>query len=191
MASVAPIHKSGPRNVINNYRPISLTSVCCKILEHVLYTAIVKHIDSNSLLNSNQHGFRHELSCVTQLVEFTHVLAAALDDNSSVDCIFLDFQKAFDTVSHYLLLQKLSSFDINPQVIAWVAEYLRERRQCAVVNGEQSAITDVTSGVPQGSVLGPLLFLLYINEINENVQYHIRLFADDCILYRKITSETD
>lgn len=191
MASVAPIHKSGPRNAVNNYRPISLTSVCSKILEHILYTAIVKHIDSNSLFNSNQHGFRQGLSCVTQLVEFTHVLAAALDDKFSVDCIFLDFQKAFDTVSHFLLLKKLTSFNINHQVIAWIAEYLHERRQYVVVNGEQSEITSVTSGVPQGSVLGPLLFLLYINDINENVQSHIRLFADDCILYRQITSETD
>lgn len=191
IASVVPAHKSGARNVISNYRPISLTSVCCKILEHILYTSILKHIDGYSLFNPFQHGFRKGLSCVTQLTEFTHDIAQALDNRATVDCVFIDFRKAFDLVPHTLLVQKLSKFNINPKVISWIAEYLRERRQYVVVSGAASTIADVTSGVPQGSVLGPLLFLLYINDINENVTSCMRMFADDCVLYKKITCESD
>lgn len=190
-AAVVPIHKSGPRNDVANYRPISLTCVACKVLEHILYSSIVEHMNRYCLFNPRQHGFRRGLSCVTQLTEFTHDLAYALDRRLSIDCVFLDFRKAFDTVPHSLLIGKLNSYNINPQVVSWVSEYLRQRSQFVVVSGSQSSAVQVTSGVPQGSVLGPLLFLLYINDITEGVVSQMRLFADDCVLYGAVACVED
>lgn len=190
-AGVVPIHKSGPRDIVSNYRGVSLTCVVCKILEHVLYTSIVEYMNANSLFNVKQHGFRKGLSCVTQLTEFVYDLAGALDERFSVDCVFLDFRKAFDTVPHFLLIKKLISYNINPQVISWIQEYLRLRRQFVIVNGMKSSPAEVTSGVPQGSVLGPLLFLIFINDITDGVFSNMRLFADDCVLYRTICRTED
>lgn len=190
-AVVVPIHKSGPRDIVSNYRGVSLTCVVCKILEHVLYTSIVEYMNANSLFNVKQHAFRKGLSCVTQLTEFVYDLAGALDERFSVDCVFLDFRKAFDTVPHSLLIKKLISYNINPQVISWIQEYLRLRRQFVIVNGMKSSPAEVTSGVPQGSVLGPLLLLIFINDITDGVFSNMRLFADDCVLYRTIYRTED
>lgn len=190
MAHVS-IHKGGPKKEAVNYRPISLTSIACKVLEHILYKEIMRHITQQKLLIENQHGFRKELSCTTQLVEFYHDLSSSIDESGQIDCIFLDFQKAFDSVSHALLLQKLKSFNLDLNVIIWIENYLKHRRQCVVLNGKASSYVDVTSGVPQGSVLGPLLFLIYINDISVGISSSIRLFADDCVVYRKIKSEQD
>lgn len=138
------------------------------------------------MFNPAQHGFRKGLSCVTQLTEFTHDIAESLDHRLSVDCAFLDFQKAFDTVPHASLIEKLGAYSIHPQVISWIRSYLASRKQFVIVNGAQSQIGSVTSGVPQGSVLGPLLFLLYINDITDGIQSQMHLFADDCVLYREV-----
>lgn len=191
VAHVVPIHKGGPKKDVSNYRPISLTSILCKIIEHVFYSQIVSHLNANNLIISEQHGFCKGLSCTTQLAEFFHELVSGIDERRQTDCIFLDFRKAFDTVSHSLLLQKLKIFNLDSTVIRWIESYLSQRRQCVVLNGKQSDYVDVTSGVPQGSVLGPLLFLIYINDISSQITSRIRLFADDCVLYRSITSEHD
>lgn len=191
IAHVVPIHKGGSRKDVSNYRPISLTSVSCKIFEHILYTEIMNHLVKNDLLMKEQHGFRKGLSCTTQLVEFYHELVSEVDRGGQTDCIFLDFRKAFDTVSHPLLLYKLKMLNLDTAVIVWIQNYLLGRRQRVVLNGVCSDYVDVTSGVPQWSVLGPLLFLIYINDISLGISSSIRLFADDCVLYRKINNAND
>ena len=185
-ALVCPIYKDGSKTDPGNYRPISLTCVCCKIMEHILGSSIMKHLDENNLLSPAQHGFRKGLSCETQLVMLTDMLGKALDTKQSVDAIFLDFSKAFDRVPHGRLISKLSSYNLDDKVIAWIKSFVSHREQRVVLDGELSDPVDVTSGVPQGSVLGPLLFLLYINDISDQMRCQVRLFADDCVLYSMV-----
>lgn len=141
--------------------------------------------------SSSQHGFRKFLSCETQLLVFTNDLFSLLDHGSQVDCIFLDFCKAFDKVSHQLLLFKLSKLNLDPQILTWIECFLTNRSQFVHVNNSNSSVSSVTSGVPQGSVLGPLLFLIYINDLPLCVTSSLSLFADDCVIYRKITNDSD
>lgn len=190
-ANITPIFKSGSKNLVENYRPVSLTCIACKIFEHILYSSVYSFLNSRHFFSPCQHGFRRGYSCVTQLAEFTHFVSSAIDNRQSVDCVFLDFRKAFDTVPHHLLLNKLVSLGINDKIINWIADYLSDREQTVVLNGQISSPVLVTSGVPQGSVLGPLLFLIFINSICENVQSHIKLFADDCVVYRIIENGMD
>lgn len=185
------MHKSGDRHSPNNYRPVSLTSICCKIMEHVIYSHIIKFLESNSFFTKFQHGFRKSFSCETQLISFTHDLHTVLDRGSITDCIFLDFAKAFDTVPHDLLLLKLSNLNLDPNILAWLNCFLTNRYQFVTVNSINSDFSSVNSGVPQGSVLGPLLFLIYINDLPTNISSSISLFADDCVIYREIASDCD
>lgn len=191
VGKVVPLHKSGNTQSPLNYRPISLTSVPCKLLEHIIYSNIVSFLESNSFFTPFQHGFRKHYSCETQLLYFTNDIASALDRGSLVHCIFLDFQKAFDTVPHQLLLLKISTLNIDPNILKWIECFLTYRTQFVTTNDYDSPLSKVTSGVPQGSVLGPLLFLIYINDLPDHINSSIRLFADDCVLYREITQESD
>ena len=190
-ALVCPISKGGNKSDPANYRPISLTCVCCKILEHIIVTSIMQHVDRNNLLSSNQHGFRKGLSCETQLVMLTEILAKSLDEKCSVDVIFLDFSKAFDRVPHRRLLYKLEAYNLDRNVLRWISSFVSNREQRVVLEGDKSNPVSVTSGVPQGSVLGPLLFLMYINDISEQLSCDVRLFADDCVLYSRVDSDED
>ena len=190
-ALVAPIFKSGERSNPSNYRPISLTCICSKIMEHIVLSHISKHVASNNILYAHQHGFRQKLSTTTQLISATHDWAHTLHLKGQTDIIFLDFQKAFDRVSHHLLRTKLDFYGIRRDTLRWVMALLSNRQQAVVVNGMQSSWKDVTSGVPQGSVIGPALFLLYINDIHDNIKSTTRLFADDGIVYREINTEMD
>lgn len=146
IANVVPIPKSGPRKSVFNYRPVSLTSVPCKIFEHVLFSNIMTHLNLFSLLIPQQHAFRSGFSCITQLTELTHDLASTLDKGGCVNSIFLDFRKAFDLVPHSLLLEKLSWYNINKTVVEWIKEYLNCRTQRVVVGGRLSHGVDVSSG---------------------------------------------
>ena len=131
------------------------------------------------------------LSCESQLIETVHEWMTAMENKTQIDAILLDFAKAFDKVPHLRLLSKFTSYGITGNTKNWIKSFLSNRKQRVSVNGALSDITYVTSGVPQGSVLGPVLSLLYINDINGNIKSFIRLFADDSIIYRKISSKTD
>lgn len=191
LANVVPIYKSGNRHCVENYRPVSLLSGSSKLMEHVIYSCVFRHLEDNSYFSGAQHGFRQGFSCVTQLIEFYHCLTLSFDKGLQTDVLFLDFRKAFDVVPHSFLIHKLRFLGIDRDVVLWIEDYLRGRAQRVVVNGEMSSVCCVNSGVPQGSVLGPLLFLIFINDITSNIDSQIRLFADDCVIYREIDSSED
>ena len=190
-ANVCPIHKKGNRAEPSNYRPISLTSICSKVMEHIIYHTIIEHLNSNNILIENQHGFRSQHSCVTQLIALVEDLLFAMNHQKQIDVILLDFSKAFDSVPHQRLLKKLQHYGINNNIYNWIETWLTQRSQRVVLNGISSPPVSVQSGVPQGTVLGPLMFLLYINDISNNIQSPLRLFADDSLLYRVINTEQD
>ena len=190
-ANVSPIFKKGVRSLPGNYRPVSLTSVVCKVLESIIRDSIVKYFDDNNMIGDSQHGFRQHRSCLTNLLEFMEDMTSAIDRGRPVDIIFLDFQKAFDKVPHNRLLLKLNSFGIDGNLLRWIQEWLHDREQRVVINGCSSVWNNVSSGVPQGSVLGPLLFLAYINDLDNVVISSVKKFADDTKLYREVASEED
>ena len=190
-ALVTAIYKKGNKSDPANYRPISLTCILCKVMEHIVLSHMWKHLNRNNIILPDQHGFRSGLSCETQLVEAAHDWAASMNKRHQTDLILLDFSKAFDSVPHQRLLHKLNYYGISGPTLYWIKSFLSDRTQHVSINGSHSALANVTSGVPQGSVLGPVLFLLYINDITNQIQSNIRLFADDSIVYREIRSPAD
>jgi len=190
-ANIVPIFKKGDHTLCQNYRPVSLTSVCSKLLEHILYSHIYSHLSTHNILCDEQHGFRHARSCESQLITTVNDFAATLNNKGQTDAILLDFSKAFDRVSHQHLYHKLNHYGIRGNLLEWVKHFLSGRCQQVIVNGEQSDPAEVTSGVPQGTVLAPLLFLCFINDLPDNIISSVKLYADDVILYRVIHSEED
>lgn len=191
IAMVVPVFKKDRRDNPANYRPISLTSLVCKVMEHVVLSHIQKHLSLHNILTLLQHGFRQGFSCVTQLVLAVHDWSSTVDSRGQVDAIMLDFSKAFDKVSHRKLIHKLRNCGIDGKTSRWIEAFLVNRSQFVVVDGSHSAHVPVSSGVPQGTVLGPTLFLIFINDIVHQCNSSIRLFADDAVVYRKITSQLD
>ena len=190
-ANVVPAYKKGATHDPANYRPISLTCICCKIMEHIIASNIMQHGRSNNIIYENQHGFLNRRSCETQLLEFQNDILRNLERNEQSDVLIMDFSKAFDKVSHPHLIRKLEFYGITGKTLKWITDFLSGRNQCVVVEGEKSGQLAVTSGVPQGSVLGPSLFLYYINDIAHNLQSTVRLFADDTIAYLTIKNLQD
>ena len=193
-SQITPVFKSGSRSDIKNYRPVALTSIICKLLERAVADNINDHVTTFCLDNPHQHGFTAHKSCVTQLANTIHNWATVLDKPHPprIDVIFLDFSKAFDVMPHNILLHKLASnFNICGLTWTWIQSFLIGRQQRVAYRGCFSEWAPVTSGVPQGSVLGPLLFNLFISDISHNLSTNSALFADDTLLYQPIRSTQD
>ena len=172
-ANVIGIYKKGQKCEPSNHRPVSLPSVTCKLMEHIIYSQVMKHYTKHNFINGVQHGFLKGLSCDTERVTTVEELQRGLDKKAQYDGIVLDFQKAFDKVSHRHLLRKLHASGVRSELHQWMAAYLAQRTQRVVVDGAMSQEARVLSGVPQGTVLGPLLFLTYINDITNDIKGQI------------------
>ena len=170
---------------------VSLTSIIGKLLESILKDTIVKHIDEHKLLKDSQHGFTRGRSCLTNLLVFFEFITKELDNGNNVDLVYLDFCKAFDKVPHCRLGKKLEAHGIRGEVKTWIVNWLSNRRQRVCVDGELSGWEKVSSGVPQGSVLGPVLFLIYINDLDDGIISKIAKFADDSKLGKSLCSAAD
>ena len=165
-ALVTPIYKKGDKHNPANYRPVSLTSVCCKVLEHIVAKALLCHLEEHKILTENQHGFRHHRSCETQLLIFVDELLRSMSEGKQIDAVIMDFSKAFDMVPHNSLLFKLSGYGIQDKTLDWIESFLSDRSQRVVVEGEQS-------------------------DLPKCVGSSCRLFADDTIVYKEISSPAD
>lgn len=190
-AYVTTVYKKGNKHDAANYRPISLTTVCCKILKHIIVWHIMYNLEEHKILSPLQHGFWSGHSCESQLIITTHDLIKNFDQKLQTDILILDFSKAFDTVLHKHLLHKLKHYGIIGPLHHWISSFLMQRTQQVVVEGDHSDTAKVESGIPQGTVLGPLMFLCFINDLPNSVTSTVRLFGNDCLLYKQIRSQKD
>ena len=181
-ANVSPIFKKGNRSEVKNYRPISLLSNVSKVFERLVYNQLYTYLVEGNLLTSKNSGFKKKNSAITQLISLCHKIYKGLDDNKVVSMVFLDASKAFDRDWHKGLLFKLKQLGICQSILNWFSSYLSGRSQRVIVDGCASSWEPVENGVPQGSILGPLLFLVYTNDIVDNIENDINLYADDTSL---------
>ena len=184
-ALIIPIYKKGKPSSCENYRPVSLTCISCKVMESIIVSQMLIYLRKYNLLTKEQYGFLSRRSTCTQLIDTLHTWSEAINKRQRVDSVYIDFSKAFDTVSHTKLLLKLNAYGFEYEILNWIASFLQGRSQIVCVEFETSSPEKVISGVPQGSVLGPLLFILFINDIitclEEECQ--IKLFADDAKIF--------
>ena len=190
--SIVPIYKKDNKSSPANYRPVSLTSQLIKVLERVIRRQMVNFVEENNLLSPDQHGFRSNRSCLSHLIQHIEDVLDDLENGNNADVLYLDYSKAFDKVCHLTLLQKLSNYGIRGDLLDWIRSFLVGRTQSVIVDGVTSNPGPVRSGVPQGTVLGPLLFVLYINNLPDNVLHSkSKMFADDTKLHKSVSNEDD
>ena len=184
-ANITPIHKKGSKQAVSNYRPISLLPICGKIFERVVFKYLYNYFLSNNLITKKQSGFRPGDSTINQLLNLVDDIHKSFDHRKSyeVRAVFLDIAKAFDKVWHKGLIFKLQQNGISGSLLSLMENYLSNRKQRVVLNGSESNFYPIEAGVPQGSVLGPLLFLIYINDLEKNIKSEVKFFADDTMLF--------
>ena len=169
LTSVVPVHKKGDKQCLKNHRPVSLLPVCGKIFERLIFNEMFGFLIENNLISSNQSGFKPGDSCINQLLSITHEIYKSFDDGFEVRGVFLDISKAFDKVWYKGIIFKLQQNGIPGKLLRVLSDFLKDRKQRVILNGQFSSWASVNAGVPQGSILGPLLFLIYINDLTDGL----------------------
>nr|VZI41040.1 unnamed protein product [Spirometra erinaceieuropaei] len=190
-ARITPLHKGGSKASANNYRPISLTSICCKLMEKIIKRELMRFLEQHNLLSDAQHGFRSGRSCVTNLLNCLERWTRSVDEGSALHVVYIDFKKAFDSVPHQRLLHKLSRTGVRGKLLKWIQSFQLDRCQTVHVGGQKSTEVAVESGVPQGSVIGLTLFIIYVNDCVSELDCGVAMFADDIKLWSVIRTADD
>ena len=186
LANVQPVHKKKSRQLIEHYRPISILPICGKIFEKIIFDSMYTFLSSNSLITKNQSGYIPGDSAINQLLSNITEIYESFEKYDEVRAVFLDISKAFDKVWHEGLIFKVERSGIQGQLINLLKDYLVGRKQRVVLNGQESEWEQMMSGVPEGSVLGLLIFLIYINDLTDNISSSIKLFADDSFIFSRV-----
>ena len=181
-AKVTPIFKDGDKSDVNNYIPISVLPVISKIIERSVHNQLYNYLTVNGLLNSGQSGFRKLHSTTTTLLNVTDYILNNMNQGNVTGALFIDLKKAFDTVNNDLLLQKLESYGITNSALSWFSSYLCDRTQAVCINSTLSDVRNIDIGIPQGSILGPLLFIAYVNSLSDCINCKCVMYADDATL---------
>ena len=186
VGTITPVPKNGMSNAMSDYRPISVLPSPSKLIERAVYNQLIYHLESHGLLDNRQHGFRRDHSTCSAIFELTQYLYNNVDNRKFISCVFIDYSKAFDTIDHEIMSRKLQLYGLSPGVITWCRDYLSHRRQCVKIEDCKSDYKSVNYGVPQVSILGPLFFVMYVNDLlnmfgSDSVE--ILLYVDDTVIY--------